>query len=66
MHELFCFQDKLDAAKDDPERVWKIVNEFFEEAENQLEVDTNFIRELQEFDEENKIADIKDNYRYII
>ena len=48
MHEIFAFQDRLDAVKDNPEKVWDIVDSFFWEAENQLELDPDFIKELQE------------------
>ena len=50
MHEIFAFQDKLDAVKDDPEKVWDVVDDFFMEAENQLELSPGFIKELQELD----------------
>ena len=48
MDEIFCFQDKLDAAKDDPEKIWDVVDAFFLEVENQLELDPGFIQELQQ------------------
>lgn len=51
MHEIFAFQDKLDAIKDDPEKVWDVVDSFFMECENQLELSPSFIKELQEIDE---------------
>ena len=50
IHEIFCFQDKLDAVKDNPEEVWKVVDNFFWEMENQLELSPNFIKELCEID----------------
>ena len=53
MDEIFCFQDKLDKVKDDLEEVWCVVDDFFMECENQLELDPNFIRELKELDLEN-------------
>ena len=46
MHEIFAFQDKLDAVKDDPEKVWDVVDDFFMECENQLELSPGFIKEL--------------------
>ena len=58
MHEIFCFQDKLDKVKDDPEKVWEVVDEFFWEAENQLELDPNFIKELNELDLEHDFVSI--------
>jgi len=51
IHEIFAFQDKLDAVKDNPEKVWEVVDDFFWEAENQLELSPNFIKELQEIEE---------------
>ena len=51
MHEIFAFQDKLDAVKDDPEKVWDVVDNFFMECENQLELSPHFLKELQEIDE---------------
>ena len=51
MHEIFAFQDKLDAVKDDPEKVWDVVDDFFMECENQLELSPNFLKELQEIDD---------------
>lgn len=50
MHEIFCFQDKLDAVKDDPEKVWDVVDDFFMEVENQLELSPDFIKSLQDVD----------------
>lgn len=49
--EIFAFQDKLDAVKDDPEKVWEVVDSFFWEVEGQLELSPNFLKELQEIDE---------------
>ena len=51
MHEIFAFQDKLDAVRDDPEKVWDVVDDFFTECENQLELSPNFLKELQEIDD---------------
>lgn len=48
MHEIFAFQDKLDAVSDDTSKVWSVVDDFFAEAENQLELDPDFIKELTE------------------
>ena len=53
IHEIFAFQDKLDAVKDDPEKVWDVVDDFFMECENQLELSPNFLKELQEIDDSN-------------
>lgn len=53
IHEIFAFQDKLDAIKDNPEKVWDVVDDFFMEAESQLELSPNFLRELQELDIDN-------------
>ncbi len=58
--EIFAFQDKLDAVRDEPEKVWQVVDSFFEEAENQLEVSPNFLRELQKIDLEEDSIPIKD------
>ena len=44
MYEIFCFQDKLDAVKDDPKKVWDIVDSFFMEVENQLEMSPGFLK----------------------
>lgn len=46
MHEIFCFQDKLDKVKDSPIDVWGVVDDFFMEVENQLELDPKFLEEL--------------------
>lgn len=51
--EIFCFQDKLDNVKDNLEEVWYVVDDFFMECENQLELDPNFIKELKQLDLEN-------------
>lgn len=50
VYEIFAFQDKLDAIKDDPEKVWEVVDDFFWECECQLELSPHFIKELQEID----------------
>lgn len=50
MHEIFCFQDKLDAVADDPQKVWDVVDDFFMEVENQLELSPGFIKSLKELD----------------
>ena len=55
MHEIFAFQDRLDAVRDDPEKVWDVVNDFFMECENQLELSPNFLKELQEIDDSNSV-----------
>jgi hypothetical protein len=34
--------------KDDPNKVWDVVDDFFMEVENQLELDPDFIKELSE------------------
>ncbi len=59
MHEIFAFQDRLDAAKDEPEKVWEIVDDFFWEAESQLELDPNFIKEMHDLDLESDFIEIK-------
>ena len=59
MHEIFAFQDRLDAAKDEPEKVWEIVDDFFWEAENQLELDPNFIKEMHDLDLEADFIELK-------
>ena len=51
IHEIFAFQDRLDAVRDDPEKVWDVVDDFFMECENQLELSPNFLKELQEIDD---------------
>lgn len=58
--ELFCFQDKLNAVKDDPEKVWEVVDAFFWEVENQLELDPDFIKELQTVDIDTDFTSIDD------
>lgn len=50
MHEIFCFQDKLDAVADDPQKVWDVVDDFFMEVENELELSPGFIKSLKELD----------------
>ena len=55
MHEIFAFQDRLDAVRDDPEKVWDVVNDFFMECENQLELSPNFLKELQEIDDTDSV-----------
>lgn len=59
MHEIFCFQDKLDAVKDNPQDVWDVVDDFFMEIENQLELSPGFIKELQELDLEEDFTSFK-------
>ena len=34
MDEIFAFQDKLDAVRDEPEKVWQVVDEFFNATKN--------------------------------
>lgn len=72
MDEIFAFQDKLDAVRDEPEKVWQVVDAFFDEAENQLELSPKFLRELQKIDLEedsipikdaDELLDNKDNYK---
>jgi hypothetical protein len=58
MHEIFAFQDRLDTVKDNPEEVWEIVDDFFMEAENQLELSPGFIRELKECDLEKDFTSL--------
>ena len=53
MHEIFAFQDKLDAVKDDPEKVWDVVDDFFMECEGQLEVSPQLLKELSELTEDD-------------
>jgi hypothetical protein len=60
MHEIFAFQDKLDAVQDNPEKVWQVVDDFFWEVENQLELDPNFIKELHELDLESDFVELKE------
>lgn len=60
MHEIFAFQDKLDAVKDNPEKVWQVVDDFFWEAEMQLELDPNFIQEIHDLDLEADFIHIDD------
>ena len=55
MHEIFAFQDRLDAVRDDPEKVWDVVDDFFMECENQLELSPNFLKELQEIDDTDSV-----------
>lgn len=69
MHEIFCFQDKLDRVKDNPEQVWEVVDEFFMECENQLELDPGFIKEMQELDLEEDFVPLdiptEDDIEYV-
>ncbi len=60
MDEIFAFQDKLDAVRDEPEKVWQVVDAFFDEAENQLELSPRFLRELQRIDLKEDYIPIKD------
>ena len=62
MHEIFAFQDRLDAVKDDPEKVWEIVDDFFADCENQLEINPGLLRELQNMDLDSyvEVKDIDD------
>lgn len=53
MHEIFAFQDKLDAVKDNPEKVWDVVDDFFMECESQLEVSPQLLKELSELTEDD-------------
>ena len=53
MHEIFAFQDKLDAVKDDPEKVWDVVDDFFMECEGQLEVSPQLLKELSKLTEDD-------------
>ena len=59
IHEIFCFQDKLDAVKDDPEKVWEVVDGFFMECESQLEVSPGLLKELENFNPDDYVP-IKD------
>ena len=59
MYEIFCFQDKINAVKDNPEEVWKVIDDFFWEVENQLELSPNFIKELQELDLEKDFVPLE-------
>lgn len=59
IYEIFCFQDKIDAVKDNPEEVWKVIDDFFWEIENQLELSPNFIKELQELDLEKDFVPLE-------
>ena len=58
MHEIFCFQDKLDAVADDPQKVWNVVDEFFAEAENELELSPGFIKSLKELDLDKDFVEV--------
>lgn len=60
MHEIFCLQDRLDDAKDEPEKVWDIFDDFLMECENQLELDPGFIKQLQEIDLERDFVPLTD------
>lgn len=61
IHEIFAFQDKLDAVKDDPEKVWQIVDDFFGEVENQLELSPKFLKELQNISKKDFVSLRVDN-----
>lgn len=58
--EIFAFQDKLDTVEENPERVWSVVDEFFNKCENELELDPGFIKGLKEIDFENNLVDLND------
>lgn len=58
MHEIFCFQDKLNAVKDNPEKVWDVVDDFFMEVENQLELSPGFIESMKELDLDKDFVEI--------
>ena len=58
MHEIFCFQDKLDAVADDPQKVWDVVDDFFMEVENQLELSPNFIKSMKELDLDKDFVEV--------
>ena len=60
IHEIFCFQDKLDAAGNDPEKLWDIIDDFFSQAENELELNPNFIRDLKDADIDTDFIEIED------
>ena len=61
IHEIFAFQDKLDAVKDDPEKVWQIVDDFFGEVEKQLELSPKFLKELQNISKKDFVSLRVDN-----
>ena len=48
MHEIFAWQDKLDAIEDEPEKAWELFNDFLNECEDQLELNPEFIKQLDE------------------
>ena len=50
MDEIFCFLDKLDMVKDEPEKVWEVVEDLLMEMEAQLELSPNFLKQLAELD----------------
>lgn len=56
IHEIFAFQDKLDAVKDNPDKVWEVVDDFFWEAENQLELSPGFLKELMGLTEDDFVS----------
>ena len=58
MDEIFCFQDKLDKVKNNPEEVWEVVDSFFAEAENQLELSPGFIKSLKEAELDNEFVEL--------
>lgn len=53
IHEIFAFQDKLDAVRDNPEKVWEVVDDFFWEVENQLELSPSLLKELMGLTEDD-------------
>ena len=65
VHEIFCFQDKLDAVKNNPEKVWEVVDDFFMECENQLEISPGLLKELEKFNPDDyiPIKDIDDLFK---
>ena len=48
--EIFCLQDKLDAVKDDPIKVWEVFDDFLATCESQLEISPTFLKQLNEVD----------------
>ena len=50
MHEIFAFQDRIDEAKGDADKLFEIFDDFLDECESQLELAPDFLKELHEID----------------
>lgn len=58
MDEVFCWWDKLDALEDTPEKAFDLFTKFLEECEDQLELNPDFIEELERLDKDKDFVSI--------